>query len=71
LDQSDLIYVNEKELAEYFNSGLVPDIAAELWMAAGCPPPIPIPYGLATKKLEYLEVLRKFSHQEETNRKKR
>lgn len=68
LDQSDLIFVNDTELAEYFNSGLIPDVEAELWCSSGCPSPDKIKRGECTHKMEYLEVLREHSHREELKR---
>lgn len=68
LDQSDLIFVNDTELTEYFNSGLVPDVGAELWCASGCPLPPKIKRGEDTHKMEYLEVLREHSAKEEIKR---
>jgi hypothetical protein len=52
------ITLTEEELQEYFRSGMVPDIQAELWYNEGAPKPPLIPAGSTTQKHVYLEVLR-------------
>jgi hypothetical protein len=51
------LVLTEAELNEYFKTGLVPDIEAELWKYEGAPPPPLIKAGESTKKMEYLRML--------------
>lgn len=59
------VICSDEELQFFFKTGLVPDYEAELWASEGSPAPSPIKLGEPSKKMEYLETLKRLDAEKE------